>query len=278
MKRVLEVVGSCVGIVSACVGIYVAPTEIRVVALWGLFILILSIGAYVIYPLIKKRAAVFPMLVNASSYVVRHATKNDLYDIAQLQKLAYSKEDAVPIDLYKEWYEVNPGGFFVLKDVGSTNENEIVGHITFLSIKDERLELYRKGLIWETEIRGCDLIPASSKSDIKNVYVESVIITRKHRRAGVPYMYRALREMLCAFCDPSVVENIYAIAATDDGAKTLKRMGFTVIDAGPNSKRVDGHDMFVSNFREFLSKTERIESELGVSLINSGTAMAAGSL
>ena len=61
------------------------------------------------------------------------------------------------------------------------------------------------------------------------LYIESVIIKRQHRRNAMFCLVRMLRTMVLNFCDPKAARHAYAMAATKDGEKTLRGMGFTML-------------------------------------------------
>jgi hypothetical protein len=189
-------------------------------------------------------------------YGIREAQVSDLEEITKIQRSFYPS-DAVPIEVYREWYSANPDGFFVIEATLTNNDGsehkEIVGHLTFLAIKDEMLERYKIGQIRETAIGSKDLFRSSEKSLIKNIYIESVIVKRAHRRQGVFCLIRMLKTMIVSFCDEGIAEKVYAMAATDDGIRMLKGMGFSIfVHRDMREKRLDGHEMYECDFKDFM--------------------------
>jgi hypothetical protein len=112
---------------------------------------------------------------------------------------------------------------------------------------------YKNGEILETHIGSKDLFSSSERSLIKNIYVESVIVKRAHRRQGVFCLIRMLKTMIVNFCDKEIAEKVYAMAATDDGIRMLKGMGFSAfVRRDMRQKRLDGHEMYECDFKEFM--------------------------
>ena len=208
----------------------------------------------------KRRAAVGSL--DFPTYQVRYAARDDLKEIFALQKHFYS-EDAVPIERYKEWYAANPDGFFVIEM--TSPKKQLIGHFTLLAIKSDRMTAYKAGKIREADILGCDLFGPELKSKMKEIYVESLIIKKEHRRYAIPNLIRILKTTILSFCDPLVVESVCAVAATADGAKTLRCMHFEVLDS--EHKRLDGHEMYRANFANFMVELEQHERNCEMRLL-----------
>jgi len=203
--------------------------------------------------------------LNFPTYQVRYASKADLNEIAAMQAQFYPN-DAVPLQRYKDWFSVNPEGLFVIEM--TSPKKDLIGHFTLLAIKNDRMEAYKSGLIKETDILGCDLFDPQQKSKIKNIYVESIIIKKEHRRHAIPNLIRILKTTVLSFCDPAVAERVYAMAATTDGKRTLRGMGFNVVDCPAGQKRVDNHEMYETTFPEFMAALERQELNCEMRLLS----------
>ncbi len=266
----LEFIFICIGTVASLATIYTLPDQIQFIASSAMILIILFILGLRAYRKVTPRYTVVADSSNVNNYFVRYATFADLQDICNLQKEAYTAEDAVPVKLYQEWYEVNPDGFFVLEVSGKVNQ--VVGHLTLLAIKEERLNLYKSGLIRETEIRGCDLIPSGNKAEIKDLYVESFIIKKSHRKSGIPCIYRMMKNMVLSFCDPKVAKWVYAMAATGDGEKTIEGMktvsGEKFNPVSIAVDRADSHNMYAVDFQDFLKIAETKESQFEFNMLH----------
>jgi hypothetical protein len=272
---IVGIILSIIGLISAIVTIVTAPDpNLRSVATIVLMVIV-SITLLIVccisaYSIFKNMITVIGY-VTPPRYGVREAQVSDLVEIAKLQK-AFYPTDAVPLKVYKEWYSVNPEGFFVIeatitRDDGS-EYREIVGHFTFLAIKDECLESFKRGEILETTITQKDLLSSSEKSIIKNLYIESVIVKRAHRRQGVFCLIRMLKTMICNFCDPKIAEKVYAMAATGDGEKALKGMGFSMVRHHMRLPREDGHEMYECDFKNFMEVVIDRETKHEINLLH----------
>ncbi len=183
-----------------------------------------------------------------SPFTIEPATLKDLDWIAQLEAESYSGDDAIPGGILKEWYEVNPTGFFVIKGI----LEERVGHIDILPVRSRVLQLLLEGAILEREIRGDSLYSPDERDSIRELYVESLAVC-------IPGRYKAGALLSLAFNLPSLIENIaalekietiYAIAATKPGERVIKRLGFEMIRKG--EERKDGHPVFAVSFKTLM--------------------------
>ena len=263
MRKIFEIVSASFGIVGGVVGLYGATGEAQMLGLWAALLISSCLLLYFIYPALKRRRASILGSLDFPVYQIRYATREDLKEISVLQRHFYS-EDAVPLARYKEWYDANPDGFFVIEM--TSPKKELIGHFTLLAIKNDRMEAYKAGKIRETDILACDLFTPALKSKVKQIYVESLIIKKEHRRHAIPSMIRILKTAISSFCDPQAVQSIYAVAATNDGAKTLNAMRFNTVDT--DHKRLDGHEMYRANFTEFMEALGQHELNCEMRLLN----------
>lgn len=74
------------------------------------------------------------------------ASYEDLVWIAKLEKRRYGS-DAVPLETFSEWYNVNRYGFFVIRQAGVR-----IGHIDILPIYAPDFAPYGRGEIFETDL------------------------------------------------------------------------------------------------------------------------------
>lgn len=249
----LKIISSGIGVISGALGILTAEGNWRTISICALLIII-SLALYsTLNKLLRHHFTTVIGEMPPPRYSIREARITDLQGVADLQESFYP-DDAIPVNLYKEWYEVNPDGFFVIESKTTSKDGfelkELVGHFTFLAIRDECLNLYREGEIREKDIRHYSLLGPDDV--IKNIYVESVIVKKAHRRHAMFCLVRMLKTMVCNFCDPEVVERVYAMAATRDGEKTLRGMGFTQVTRARLAERLDGHEMFECDMAQFM--------------------------
>ncbi|TWT94470.1 hypothetical protein [Stieleria varia] len=270
-KNSLNFIGPGIGFVSGIIGIIGADGNLRIVGISTMLIVLSGAFFYQIQYEIRRRFASVIGYKMPPMYSVREAMESDLVEIAKLQASFYP-DDAVPVELYKEWYDVNQDGFFVIEartiDSNGLESKELVGHFTLLAIKDDCMELYREGDILETGIRHYNLLSDKEKDSIKSIYIESIIIKKAHRRHAMFCIVRMLRTMICHFCNPDVVEKVYAMAATQDGEKTLLGLGFTLVGRKNRKQRLDKHEMYESDFSSFLANIIDRESKHEVNMLH----------
>ncbi len=161
--------------------------------------------------------------------------------LAGLEAKVYSPEDAIPKDLLTEWYNSNPSGFNIIRMANGQK----VGHIDILPLRPASLKAFLEGSIVEKNIRGDSLFSPTERHLIKDLYVESVIVQPPKGHTNGPAVLCLLTNFgrpVERICDPSSVENLYAIAASKSGDRLLRRLGFDPITSAEN--RADHHDFF----------------------------------
>lgn len=252
---VLSVAVTIVGLFSS---IYALPPNIGAGCCLFLIIVVIALFIWLIIqrfsrrkqvPEVKKTRLKDIKIEPVGAYSLELASPDDLVWIADLEYELF-KEDGIPREILKEWYDVNPSGFFVLKMMLSGIKYRI-GHIDILPVRQGSFNLFCNGLIIEREIRGESVYSPKERNDIKDLYVESVIIdmpkSHYHRR------YSALKFLLSQFvfivkqiADPKKLEYVYAISVTDTGTHLMKDLGFEVFK---NAKeRRDGHNLYRVHF------------------------------
>lgn len=270
-KNALQFVGSGLGIVGGIIGVVGWEGQFNVIGL-SITLVIISVALFItLYRNYKRKNTTVIGNCNLPSYYVRSTNSNDLIEIAKLQKEFYP-DDAVPFDLYKEWFDKNSKGFFIIESkstcINGIETKEIVGHFTFLPIKEERMKYYLKGQILETDIRGADLHSPQEMKSAKSIYVESVIIKHKHRRIAVFCLIRMMKSMLDYFCSSDHnINKIFAMAATNDGVKTLKGMHFEKVPGINAEDRKDKHDIFECDYGVFYKGILDRERKFEINLL-----------
>ena len=185
------------------------------------------------------------------SITVDPATPEDIKRIADLERKAYSKEDAVPYSILSHWYSANPSGFFVIK-----SNQHLIGHIDILPLKPKLLQKFIRGKgINEKDIRGEDLYTTRYRNKIKDLYVESVIITGNRATKAASLLkllsQESMEHMLANICPLDNVERIHAIAASTAGDNIMKRLGFTVTTDA--CCRDDKHNMYSIKMKDLIN-------------------------
>lgn len=257
MKKVIATCISAIGVISGVSGILSAPDNIRT------YIVFASIAAVSIICLVyllfliqnsRRQSIGVDISVLDASFNIVPANDSDLRWIAELQKSVYSKADAVPFRVLKEWFHVFSNGFFVIVD----KDNNRVGHIDILPIKESTLALYKLGELTETEIRGESLYSSAEKDKIEDIYIESLIISPKYtsiRPFALRDLMRSLPEIVSRIGNRATIKRVSAMAATRDGERILKRLGFRLIS--DTHERRDGHRMFEASFKDFYNRVTK---------------------
>lgn len=187
----------------------------------------------------------------SASYWLRPATEADIGDIARHQAEWFAPSDAIPKEVLTEWFKANPKGFIIICDGNGDN----IGHLDLLPIRENTLDLLKRGAIRERDVRGESLHPPEERPLIANLWLESIVITERnpHRRARVLLgIMRQAEHLLGQLVDPDRLQNCYAISATQAGDDLLSRLGFSRsedVDA-----RLDAHWLHQANSASVIRK------------------------
>jgi hypothetical protein len=174
------------------------------------------------------------------------ATLDDLDWIFQFEIETYSAIHAVARLTLENWYISNPDGFSIL-----TMNGRKIGHLTIVPLHPRILESFRRGTVLEQDIQADSLYTPGEKQLIKNLYVESIIIDSHKGPSVLPI--KALTRLAHDFvplmrrvCDPTNLENIYALAASSRGERFMKRLGFEPVKSV--QERADNRTLYVAKF------------------------------
>ncbi len=174
------------------------------------------------------------------------ATLEDLDWIFRLEIDAYSTQYAVASRTLEQWYGSNPDGFSVL-----TMNGRKIGHITFVPLRPKILKSFVIGTIVEQDIHEDCLYTPEEKNLIRNLYVESIIIDSPKGHSALPIkaltcLARDFVPLISRICDPTNLENVYALAASGAGERFMKRLGFDQVKSG--RERADQRALYVARF------------------------------
>jgi hypothetical protein len=187
-------------------------------------------------------------------YEIVPAGRGDISWIAGLEAGAYSPEDAIPELVLQKWYGANPAGFSVIR----THDGKRIGHIDILPLRPDALSALIGGTILEREIPGSSLFGLDEKDKIKDLYVESVIIRPPREVSMAPAglcLLKSFPSLIARIVDPSQVRTLYAIGASREGERLLKRLGFERRQAA--SGKAQRHPLFAASFSVLAGRLRR---------------------
>jgi len=265
LRKAVGLFVGVIGLVGTIVSILTAPSSIQLISFVLLFtaLLVLS-GWMLILPVLQKRkteraiAGIELLTTESTEYAIDRATEEDIKWIAQLEAEVYSKEDAIPKHILEEWYSANPLGFFVIR----LKNGPKIGHLDILPLRPRTLKQFLDGYIVERDIRGDCLYTPEEKEQIRDLYVESIIIRppKGHTSSkALPYLLSNLLPIVRTICNPNNLEFVYAIAASSAGERLMKRLGFELRSRG--EERKDRHPLFVARFAALAENVAKICEE-----------------
>jgi hypothetical protein len=187
-------------------------------------------------------------------YPVRPAGTKDLGRIVAFDQEAFCEDDMVPEETYAQWQSVDPHAFIVVDDA----DGSIVGYYSLLFIKPGTLQRFTlTSQPREKDFRGQDLCAPEDIPKQRAAYVFSLVAS-----AAAPSLRYALMRNLtarCADCYRSgALRTLYAVAASRQGARLIRRAGFTL--AAPGMLRADHYDLYqIELTPEIVRRAERID-------------------
>lgn len=184
------------------------------------------------------------------------ATPEDLDWIFRLQIDTYSVQHAVARKKLDEWYGSNPAGFSIVKMRGRR-----IGHLTIIPLRPNILASFVDGTILEQNIHPENLYTPSEKDLIRNLYVESIIIDSPKGASTLPIaafarLARDFVPLIGRICDPSNLENIYALAASGKGERFMKGLGFVPVQS--MQERADQRTLYVARFEAVKTRVSEL--------------------
>lgn len=187
--------------------------------------------------------------MNNAEFFVENARHGDIKWIHQLETAVYSGIDVIPERVLEEWFEANPSGFYIVRNL----TGEPVGHIDLLPVRPQVLKKFLNGQIIEKELCGRDLYSPAERNTIEDIYVESLalLLPLRKRAAALKVLSGCLGHLIENVADRNAVKNLYAIAASVQGETIMKKLGFNNISSG--TERKDGHKLFTAEAARFLS-------------------------
>jgi hypothetical protein len=174
------------------------------------------------------------------------ATPEDLDWIFQLEIDAYSAQYAVARRTLEQWYGSNPDGFSIL-----TINGRKIGHITIVPLHPKILRSFVEGTIVEQDIQADSLYTPREKHLIRNLYFESVILDSPKGPSTLPIkaltcVARDFVPVIRRICDPTNLENVYALAASGPGERLMRGLGFDQVKSA--QERSDHRALYVAKF------------------------------
>jgi hypothetical protein len=174
------------------------------------------------------------------------ATPEDLDWIFRLEIDVYSAQYAVARRTLEQWYRINPDGFSIL-----TMNGRKIGHITIVPLHPKILESFVQGTIVEQDIREDSLYTPEEKHLVRNLYFESVILNSPKGHSTLPIkaltcVARDFVPLIRRICDPTKLENVYALAASGPGERLMRGLGFAQVKSG--QERSDRRALYVAKF------------------------------
>ena len=167
--------------------------------------------------------------------------------MAHAEGLFFGSNEVAQKRILDTFYSKNPQGFFVF-----FIDNQIVGSLTVVPIKEPCLQSFAKGIISESSIGPDDIYAPEEAKQVRSIYVESLILNvvdKKYRARIYRNILMQRDELLSGLCLPKNLQYVYALAASEVGERLLTTLGFAFIPPRKMSRK-DGRKMFYKEYAE----------------------------
>lgn len=187
------------------------------------------------------------------------STNNDLWAGYQNTKKIYEPEDVVNYETLLEWKKANGEIFMTARENG-----ERAGGITIIPLSENVIELLINEKMREQDIPLWAIKPWT-EPDL-TVYIPSISITHtgnaaKDRQRGLFIIRNTIRWAYYLHKQYNI-KKWYAIAASEEGEKLVKHLGFTKIKGVRDAYLLEDFQKAVGPIKTFLSGLDQLEGEL----------------
>jgi hypothetical protein len=128
-------------------------------------------------------------------------------------------------------------------------------------LRPKILKSFVQGTVLEQDVQEDGLYTPQEKHLIRNLYVESFIIDSAKGPSTLPIkaltcLAHDFVSLMSRVCDPTNLENVYALAASGRGESFMKRLGFDQVKSG--KERMDRRALYVAKFSTLQAKISEL--------------------
>lgn len=194
----------------------------------------------------------------------RAATAEDVDWIAELEARTYDG-DAVPGNILRAWYNVNPHGFSVLH----REDGEMIGHVDILPLKPAGVDLLVAGQETERAITSGMIYTPHEQDRMDAFYVESIVIKDKYKELKPKALFSILNNfesLIARICASNNAKKFYGIGASESGERLMQQLGFRLI--GRADERTDHHPLYAANYDDIKTNIAAILDKARSAVVN----------
>jgi len=136
-----------------------------------------------------------------------------------------------------------------------------IGHLTIVPLHPNVLKSFDQGTILEQDIHEDSLYTPRERHLIRNLYVESIILDGSKGPSALPIkpltcLAHNFDTLIGSICDPTQLENIYALAASGRGERFMKGLGFDRVNS--SEERADQRALYVAGFSSLKARISEL--------------------
>lgn len=148
----------------------------------------------------------------------------------------------ISFDHYELWRNKNKSILVCL----ITSTQEVVGYFDVLPLTSTFMNNFLSGRMIEKEIRPSDILPRQHASRSRKLYLGGVAVRDPDMFIGrrhASILVWGLLKYIDTYYPPTVHRQLYALAATDEGERLLRRFGFCLKSSA--LERKDNHNLYM---------------------------------
>ena len=153
----------------------------------------------------------------------REVSVDDIREAIIIDKIVYSDEYIVTLDLCLEWGKRNPQIYTMIRD---NNTGKIVAYVNLSPVTDECYKKIKSGEFLDIYLPGEAIVPYD-KPGLYNLYFSSIVILPEYQTTNMFFMlFNAVINKFIALADNGFYfKHIIADAVTGKGQKICKVFG-----------------------------------------------------
>ena len=167
------------------------------------------------------------------------ATCNEIAALVELDRRHFHPVDLVDEEVLRSWQCKNDAIFTVIR-----SDHQVLGYYSLLPLELETLGRIIDGSLREKDIRPKDILSKSQAKYCEALYFFSVATRHRYSRATL-LLFQHLQRHLEMLVSRGRLNIVYAIAATPEGERLLKKLGFQKIK--DSSERPDRRPLYSRN-------------------------------
>lgn len=158
------------------------------------------------------------------NYTIRSVQRNEIEEIVRIDRSVYDPVDIVPVETVQSWWDADPECLTCIEYGG----DHLSGYFCMLFLRPLSLDRLINGTLQEKFLRGKDLFRCSDLRSPRDAYISSIVVQNRYS-ALTPLLIQHMSHRFEWLHRAGILRRVYAIAATSNGEKLVKRFEFSLV-------------------------------------------------